>query len=60
MKTEELGNSKLLNVLFKPAGLMMGGRLRKFLMNPVATLLKADVQAGQTILEVGYSTGFSR
>ena len=58
MKTEDLGNSKVLNLLFKPAGLLMGSRVRKWLMNPTSTLKIADIQPGQTILEVGCGTGF--
>lgn len=58
MKTEDLGNSRILNLLFKPAGLLMGSRARKWLMNPVKTLRIADIQPGQTILEVGCGTGF--
>ncbi len=58
MKTEDLGNSKLLNLFFKPAGLLMGSRVRKWLMNPVNTLVLSDIQPGQTILEVGCGTGF--
>jgi len=58
MKTEDLGNSKVLNLLFKPAGLLMGSRVRKWLMNPVNTLRLSDIQPGQTILEVGCGTGF--
>jgi len=58
MKTEDLGNSKILNVLFKPAGIMMGSKLREWIFDPVKTLRNADVQAGQTILEVGCGTGF--
>jgi demethylmenaquinone methyltransferase/2-methoxy-6-polyprenyl-1,4-benzoquinol methylase len=58
MKTEDLGNSKLLNLIFKPAGILMGSRLRKWLMNPVKTLQIADVQPSQNILEVGCGTGF--
>ena len=38
VKTKELGESKLLNLLFKPAGLLMGSRLRQWLMDPVKTL----------------------
>ena len=37
---------------------MMGSRLRKWLMNPVKTLQGADIQPGQTVLEVGCGTGF--
>lgn len=58
MKTEDLGNSKILNVLFKPAGMMMGSKVRQWLFDPVKTLQAADVKAGKTILEVGCGTGF--
>ncbi len=58
MKTEDLGNSKLINLIFKPAGILMGSRIRKWLMNPVKTLQIADVEPTQTILEVGCGTGF--
>ena len=58
MNTEDLGNLKILNLLFKPAGAMMGSRLRQWLMNPVKTLQGADIQPGQTVLEVGCGTGF--
>jgi demethylmenaquinone methyltransferase/2-methoxy-6-polyprenyl-1,4-benzoquinol methylase len=58
MNTEDLGNSKILNLLFKPAGMMMGSRLRGWLMNPVKTLRGADIEPGQMVLEVGCGTGF--
>jgi demethylmenaquinone methyltransferase/2-methoxy-6-polyprenyl-1,4-benzoquinol methylase len=58
MKTEDLGNSKILNLLFKPAGMMMESRLRHWMFNPVKTLQGADIPPGQTILEVGSGTGF--
>ena len=58
MKTEDLGNSKILNLFFKPAGAMMGSKLRQWLADPVKTLSGADIKSGQTVLEVGCGTGF--
>jgi demethylmenaquinone methyltransferase/2-methoxy-6-polyprenyl-1,4-benzoquinol methylase len=58
MKTKDLGNSKLLNLLFKPAGVMMGSKIRQWILDPVKTLRGADIKSGQTILEVGCGTGF--
>ena len=58
MKTEELGNSRLVNLLFKPAGVAMESSLRRVLHNPLRILNGADVQPGQTVLEVGSGTGF--
>ena len=58
MKTEDLGNSKILNMFFKPAGAMMGSKLRQWLADPVKTLRGADIKPGQTVLEVGCGTGF--
>jgi demethylmenaquinone methyltransferase/2-methoxy-6-polyprenyl-1,4-benzoquinol methylase len=58
MKTEDLGNSKILNLIFKPAGMVMESRLRHWIYNPVKTLRGAGIKSGQTILEVGSGTGF--
>ena len=58
MNTEDLGNSKILNLLFKPAGMMMESKLRQWLMNPVKILRGAGIEHRQTVLEVGCGTGF--
>jgi len=58
MNAEALGNSRILNLLFKPAGALMGSRFRRWLLGPIKTLRGADVQPGQTVLEVGCGTGF--
>ena len=58
MNAEDLGNLKLLNLIFKPAGILMGSRARRRLMNPIKTLKGANIQPGQTVLEVGCGTGF--
>ncbi len=58
MKAEDLGNSKILNLLFKPAGVMMGSKVRKWLSDPFKTLRGADIKPGHTVLEVGCGTGF--
>ena len=58
MNAEDLGNSKILNLLFKQAWMIMDSRLRQWLMNPVKTLRGAGIEPGQIVLEVGYGKGF--
>jgi demethylmenaquinone methyltransferase/2-methoxy-6-polyprenyl-1,4-benzoquinol methylase len=53
-----LGNSKIVNLLFKPAGANMESRFRHRLYPPLRTLQDAGVQPGQTVLEAGCGTGF--
>lgn len=58
MDAAKLGESKVLNLLFRPAGWMMESRLRQYFQNPKRILDGADLQAGQCVLEVGSGTGF--
>jgi hypothetical protein len=50
MNFRTLGNSNILNLIFKPAGAVMESRLRNWC--PMKTLRGADIQPGQTVLEV--------
>lgn len=58
MNTEALGRSKLLNLIFRPAGAVMESRLRYWLTDPVKVVEAAGIASGQTVLEVGSGTGF--
>lgn len=58
MDAAKLGESRFLNLLFKPAGWLMESRLRQFFQDPERILDGADLKAGQTVLEVGSGTGF--
>lgn len=58
MDAEKLGNSKILNLFFKPSGMVMESRLRRWLLPPMRTLRGADIRQGQNILEVGSGSGF--
>ena len=58
MDTEQLGLSRFMNFIFKPAGATMESRLRRWLMPPEKTLQAANVGHGQTVLEVGCGSGF--
>ncbi|WP_282611256.1 class I SAM-dependent methyltransferase [Pelagibius sp. Alg239-R121] len=58
MSAEDLGKSKFVNMLLKPAGSAMESRLRHLLQDPERILRGADLQPGQTVLEVGSGTGF--
>jgi demethylmenaquinone methyltransferase/2-methoxy-6-polyprenyl-1,4-benzoquinol methylase len=58
MDIESLANSKIGNFVVKVAGAMMESRLRYRFSGPMKILQGADIQPGQTVLEVGCGTGF--
>lgn len=58
MDAKAMGESKVLNLIFKPAGLLMGSKTRERFLNPIRTLQAANIKPGQTVLEVGCGTGF--
>jgi demethylmenaquinone methyltransferase/2-methoxy-6-polyprenyl-1,4-benzoquinol methylase len=58
MDTEKLGLSRIMNLLAKPGGMAMESGWRRRLQNPIQILQAADLEIGQTVLEVGSGTGF--
>ena len=57
MNIEALANSKIGKFIVKVAGAVMDSRLRYRFSGPMKTLRGADIQPGQTVLEVGCGTG---
>ena len=58
MNIEALASSKIGNLIVKVAGAAMESRLRYRFSGPMKILRGADIQRGQTVLEVGCGTGF--
>ena len=58
MNIEVLANSKIGRFIVKVAGVAMENRLRYRFSGPMKILRGADIQLGQTVLEVGCGTGF--
>ncbi|HAJ75972.1 MAG TPA: hypothetical protein DCM64_05910 [Gammaproteobacteria bacterium] len=58
MDIEALASSKVGKFIVKVAGAMMESRLRYRFSGPMKILQGADIQPGQTVLEVGCGTGF--
>ncbi len=58
MNIEALANSKIGKIIVKVAGAAMESRLRYRFSGPTKILRGADIQHGQTVLEVGCGTGF--
>ena len=58
MNIEALANSKVGKFIVKVAGAVMESRFRYRFSGPMKILQGADIQPGQTVLEVGCGTGF--
>ena len=58
MNIEEFANSKIVYLIFRVLGAAMESRFRYRFFGPMMTLQGADIQPGQTVLEVGSGTGF--
>ena len=58
MNIEALANSKIGKFVVKVAGAMMESRIRYRFSGPMKILQGANIQPGQTVLEVGCGTGF--
>lgn len=58
MNIETLANTKIGKFIVKVAGAVMESRLRYRFSGPMKILGGADIQPGQTVLEVGCGTGF--
>jgi len=58
MNIEALEKSKIFKLYAKITGDAMESRFRHWLFDPVKTLQGADIQLGQTVLEVGCGSGF--
>lgn len=58
MNIEALANTKIGKFIEKVAGAMMESRFRYRFSGPMKILRGADIQPGQTVLEVGCGTGF--
>ncbi len=58
MNIETFANSKIGKFIAKVAGAAMESRLRYRFSGPMKIMQGADIQPGQTVLEVGCGTGF--
>jgi len=58
MNIEAFANSKITNLVFRVIGAAMESRFRYRFFGPMTILRGADIQPGQTVLEVGCGTGF--
>lgn len=58
MDLEKLGTSRVLNFIYRFPAAIWDSRLRHWLQNPEKILRGADLDVGQTVLEIGCGSGF--
>jgi ubiquinone/menaquinone biosynthesis C-methylase UbiE len=58
MDTDTFANSKIAHFIFRIIAVAMESRFRYRFFSPMTILQGADIQTGQTVLEVGCGTGF--
>lgn len=58
MNTETLGHSRIKQVFVRIMAAIMESRIRYHFFGPLRILQGAEIQPGQTVLEVGCGTGF--
>jgi len=58
MEIEAFADSKIVHFIFKVIGVAMESRFRYRFFDPMKILQGADIQTGQTVLEVGCGTGY--
>ena len=58
MNTETLANTKIGKAFIRIMASVMESRLRYRFFSPMKILQGEEIQSGQTVLEIGWGTGF--